>query len=530
MGRHRYRHGRAVAPAVGVNAQPKERLRWSELPAVALLVVVALWIRFPGLSTHNLYRDDAWPALAIKTGLGQTVRMGVTTPGFEVFLRTWLGVSRSTPWAQAPALVASLAAVAAVYALARWLGCGRAAALLAAGILTLSPINVLYATRVKPYSLDALGTIALLAMAVAVSRQPASVKRWAGLLALSVATAVFSASTLPVSVSAVAWSAVVAIRQGDRRARRLSLGVPSAYLAFLAVYASVVLGSVPPSLREAWTENYIYASGAGQLVRTTATVTDTFVAGIFYRTWPTGAVMLAVLVLMALWHRPRIAVLVVAPVVVALGLALLQRAPFGGGRIDIYLYPCVALLTAMAAQKVLDLGAGRIVPARVAEVALVVAVAVLAATNGREHMRGNPYPAADMGPLTAAVRARMLPGDAMVVGAFSRYPFALYAARRPEVVLSPLYAPGFTVRSGEPDVYNMPAEFFEDGYDPDEAVRFAEGRSRVWYLATDTPPSDTPPAVQAFEYEPEQRLIDAGFRATERIDAYGVHADLLVRP
>jgi hypothetical protein len=76
----------------------------------------------------------------------------------------------------------------------------------------------------------------------------------------------------------------------------------------------------------------------------------------------------------------------------------------------------------------------------------------------------------------------------------------------------------------------MPAEFFEGGYDPDAAVRFAQRRSRVWYLATDTPASDTPAEVQANEHVPEQRLIADGFTPTERVDAYGVHADLLVRP
>jgi hypothetical protein len=499
---------------------------------VALLVVVAVGLRAPGLSAHGLYRDDAWPALASEVGLGRAMRIGVTTPGFELFLRAWLSVSRAGWWAQVPALVASTLTVIAVYVLVRRIGCGRVAALAAGGVLALSPVSVLFATRVKPYSFDALSTVVVIATALALSRHPNSWRRWALLLLVSLGAGFFSASTLPVSVAAMAWSALLTLGQcwRDRRARCLAVAVPAVFLALVSVYASVVLASVPESLHESWRTNFIFASSFDELARTTMGVLDAFVAGILYRHGPTGPMVLLALVVGALWYRPRVASLVVAPVLVAVGLAFAQRVPFGGGRIDLYLYPCVALLVALSVQKVLDLAAGRIVSARLVEVALALGIVGFAATGGRAHVRANPYPAADMGALYVAIEARMEPGDAVVVAPFSRYPYALYGARRPELVFDTRYTPGFTVRSGDPDVFIMPAEFFEGGYDPDAAVRFAQRRSRVWYLATDTPASDTPAEVQANEYVPEQRLIADGFTPTERVDAYGVHADLLVRP
>lgn len=493
---------------------------------MALLVLVALWLRAPGLSTLGLYRDDAWPALATETGLADALRMGVTTPGFELFLRSWLGVSRATPWAQAPSVAAGILTVVGVYALARRVGGGRTAALAAGGLLTLSPVGIIYATRVKPYQFDALSTVALVAAALAVSDRPSSPRRWGVLLALAVASGVFSASTLAVSVTAVAWCAVISVRRGGPAARVLGTALPLGFLGLVAVYATAVLGSVPPSLQASWAENFISASSPGELVRTTAHVVDGFAGGLFPGGEVAGPFVLFGLAVGALWYRPAVAALVLAPILAALGLALLQRAPFGGGRIDIYLYPCVALLAAMAVQKLVDSGP---VPDRLAQPAMATGIVILAATTGLHHVRANPYPAADMGPLTAAVRSRLGPADAVVVGPFSRYPFALYDSADVDVVFSSRYAPGFTVRSQDPDVLIMPAEYFEDGYDEGLAVRFAEGRTRVWYVATDTPESDTPPDVQAYEYRPEQLLVADGFRIVDRIDAHGVHADLLVR-
>ncbi len=519
--------GRLESPEIGAGRGSAQLLAWSDLAAMALLVVVALWLRTPGLSTLGLYRDDAWPALATKASLSDALGMGVTTPGFELFLRSWLSVSQATPWAQAPALAAAILSIVGVYLLARRVGCERVAAMAAGGLLALAPINVLFATRVKPYQFDALSTVALIAAAVGVAEQPSSRRRWAVLMLVSVASAVFSASTLAVSISAVAWCAVLSVRRGRGRSRLLGTVLPVTYLALVGAYATLVLGRVPPSLRTSWSGHYISASTPAELVRTTTSVVGSFAAGVFPTNGVVAALVLVVLALGALWYRPPLAVLVMAPVLVALGLALVHRAPFGGGRIDIYLYPCVALLAAMAIQKILDTGPA--VPTGLAQLALAAAIVVYAATNGLEHVRANPYPAADIGPLTAAVRARMEPGDAMVVGPFSRYPFALYGDSDPQVVMSSLYAPGFTVRSRDPDVLIMPAEFFEDGYDEDQAVRFAEGRARVWYLATDTPESDTPGDVQAYEYRPEQRLLADGFEIVERIEGVGVHADLLVR-
>lgn len=500
----------------------------ADLAAALLLIALSLLLRLHGLTGHGLYRDDAWPALAAHTDLAHAPRLGVTVPGFELLLRLWLGASRSTPWAQAPVLMASVSAVVAAYATARWVGCRREAALVAGGILALSPVSVLHATRVKQYSFDTVSAVVVLALAVRVVRVPASRPGWALLVAVSMAAALFSASVLPVTVSSVLLCGWWSWRAGGR-AWSTAAPAMAAYAGFVALYSLVVLRAVPEPLRESWQGNYIEHSGVRALVSSSWHVLDEFSAGIFYRHGPLGPLVVVALGASALWCRRDFAPLLVGPVVVALALAFVHRAPFGGGRTDEYLYPCVALAAAIVAEGVLARTPLGRLDGRLVAVALAVALAAFALTRGLEHVRANPYPAVDMAALVSAVDLQREVGDGVVVGPFSRHTFAFSQPARSRLLFSQGHATGFTVVSSDPDVLVLPADAFERGFEPAGAIAFGAGRHRLWYIATDTPVSDTPAAIQAVELLPEQRLLDAGFRRLLRIDRFGGHADLLVR-
>ena len=511
---------------------------WGEAADLALLAGVAVALRAPALTTIGLYRDDAWPALAARTDLGRALRLGITVPGFELAVRLWMGVGRSTLWAQAPVVAASLATVVATYLLVRRIGCGRTPALVAGGILVLSPIHVLYSTRLKQYSFDALLSVAVIAAALWLWSRPGSRARWALLLVVCTAAALFSASTVPVGIVAMGASAWRGLRAetpatalGPRRpVRRLAVGVPAVYALVMAVYAVAVLGSVPPQLQALWEPGFVDASAPGRLVSTTWDVVSAFAAGLFYRRGPLGPLLLVAAVVGAVAYRRDVAVLAVGHLAVAFALAVARRAPFGGGRTDVYLYPGVALAVALAIQKAIDAGW----LARVAEWLVHGAVAVgivgFALTAGRAHVRHNPYPGVDMAGLQSAVARHQEPGDGIVVTPFSRYPWALYEDRRPIVDLSSRFTTGFTVRDRSPDTLIVEAEYVEEGYDPGAVVPFAERHRRVWYVATDSPLSDTPAGAQVREGDGERLLLDRGWRVERRIDVEGGHAHLLLPP
>ena len=505
----------------------------ADLANLALLVGVAVALRAPALTSHGLYRDDAWPALATRTDVREAMRLGVTVPGFELALRAWLGFSRSTLWAQAPVLVASVATVVGVYLLARGVGLGRIAGLAAGGIMALSPVNVVYATRVKQYAFDSLGAVALLAAAVWLWQRPGSWPRWGLVAVVAAVTGFLSASTVPVAVVAMASCAWKGLRAGDGP-RRPAVVVPLAHAGLLGVYAALVLGAVPPPLRALWGDNFVDGSSPSRLFESTVHVLDMLMAGLLYRHGPLGPVVLALVVLGAVAYRRDLAVLAVGPLAVALGLALAERVPLGGGRTDAYLYPGLALAVAMAVQKVLDSPPAVRLPRaflnRSLNGLLAVGIVVFALTDGRQHVRSNPYPGADIAALQTAIRHQMEPGDGIVVSPFSRYPWALSSPRPASIVFSPAYTTGFTVSSSEPDELIIAAEYVEGGYDPAAAVRFAAGRPRVWHVVTDTPPSDTPPEAQAHEEDAERLLIGDGWRVVRRLDVHGAHAHLLEAP
>jgi hypothetical protein len=423
---------------------------------------------------------------------------------------------------QAAPLAASLAGVAATYLLARGLGCRRPPAMVAGGIMALAPMAVVFGTRLKPYAFDALSCCVLLAAAVGVASGP-SLRRWAGLSALAAAAPLFSASTLPVALTAILWCGWTTGWAPDvtRTGRRMAIAIPATYIVAMAAYAVTVLGAVPPPLHDSWASHYVSGPASARFVL------DEFAAGIFYRHGPTGPLLLAAAAAGLVWARRDLALLVLGPVALAFGLAVAHRAPFGGGRVDIHLYPCIALAVALTIERVLDRW-GRL-DGHLPAVAVVAGLALAATVTGHRLADRNPYPGVDTAGMIAAFRADLRPGDGVVVAPFTRYAFALYDRRPPRVILSSRYSTGFTVASRDPEVLILPAEFYETGYDPGAAVGFGRQRIRIWFLATDTPPTDTAPEVQDHEYEPERRLLADGFVVERRVDVAGGHLDLLVR-
>ncbi|HEX8771712.1 MAG TPA: hypothetical protein VF711_13175 [Acidimicrobiales bacterium] len=488
---------------------------------------MTLALRIPGLTSNDPYRDDAWPALATRTGLGRALRLGVTTPGFEAGLRLWLGVDHSTWWAQLPILLASVAAVVGVYVLARRVGCGAATAVVAAGILALSPMGIVYATRIKPYSFDALSSLLTIGAALWVWARPSRTIRWVALVGAATGAALVSASVVPVGVACIGACALRAFTEGERT---LGAAAAAGFALFVLVYAAVLLPSVPPPLHRLWATGFVDWSTPADALESAVRLIDNLMAGLVYRHGPFGPVLLLLIAVGAILARREVALLALGPVAVAFVAAAAGRVPLGGGRTDIYLYPGIALAAAVAAEGALRAVLSRAaVPKWAPSVAMAVGVVVAAGTVGREQARQHPYPGVDLRGLSAKLAAARAPGDGIVISPYSRYPWALIDRAPVDIVLSPSLTTGFTVVSGDPDQLIMPTEYVEEGYDPAVAVGFARDHQRVWYVVTDTPLSDTDVEAQAHETDTEDQLLRAGFAVTARIDADGAHADLLVR-
>jgi hypothetical protein len=397
--------------------------------------------------------------------------------------------------------------------------------LLSAGIIAVSPDAVIFATRVKPYAFDGFSTAVLLLLAVRVIGR-SSWSRWVALAGGGTAAVLFSASVLPVALSAITWCAWTTYRRVDRTARPSwftdpTIVMPCAFAVVVGVFALFVLSRVPPTLKEFWAPNYITN------VSSARSAVDQFVEGLFPVHVTGVVVLIAVAVGLFLAKRDLMWPLML-PIGMAIVLAAAKRAPFGGGRTDVYLYPCVAVAIGVIGQAIID--RVRLPRLLVSTAAVAIGLLAVAGSVGRHALRNTPYPAADIGKLARTVDQKRGPGDGVVVAPFSRYAYALYGREDPRFIISDDYSTGFTVASPDPAVFIMPAEFYEGGYDPSAVARFARGRQRIWYIATDTPESDTPSEIQATELDGERELLAAGYVVVERHDVYGAHAELLAQP
>ena len=204
------------------------RHEWSLLVAVAIIGTIA---RLGELSSGTLYRDDAWVALTTRVPLATAARMVVTTPGFVLGERVWIGWFPHTVWVdQLPTLLASIA-----------------------GIVAVAYSDVQYATRIKPYAFDLLGACLVLWLAERVRRTGARGAPW--LAAASIAVCAFSLTPVPLVVGVWVALGVEAISRKTLSVRLVASGVVTA--VGLGGLWLAVRGGVSPRLRTSWNGYYL---------------------------------------------------------------------------------------------------------------------------------------------------------------------------------------------------------------------------------------------------------------------------------
>ena len=113
------------------------------------------------------------PPCRQRVGIGTAWHMWLTAPAFYFLERSFIGLHPGvTWWAQIPPLVAGIAAIPAIYFLARHFGFGRAVGLILALLVCVSPVCVVYSTRLKEYGTVFLMTCVMLWVAETARRQP----------------------------------------------------------------------------------------------------------------------------------------------------------------------------------------------------------------------------------------------------------------------------------------------------------------------------------------------------------------------
>lgn len=525
-------------------APPQPQPRRRHVPAwhtlLTLLTLVALTafgalLRAHGFSGLGLYRDDAWVALSGRVGIGLAWHMWATAPGWFFLVRTFTGLTAgTTAWQQVPAFVAGVTCIPAMYALSRWFRLNRLAALATAAAVSLSPMCVVYSTRVKEYEADLLVTCLLLALGEAARRRPGP--RRVGLLAVaSVVAFLLSASVAPVIVGAWIAVAVFTRRRAPRGWPRHVTGAAAATAVGCALVALAFYAHPSPAVVRFWGDAFLSRSSP-----------DAFFSSLGSSTWHlfSSAAGLGSLspaaraLLLVAWFALMVVGLsrnaaMVAPAV-AVAVAYVASAahvePLGTGRTDEYLYPALLLLTAAGATRVVVAAGGRL--RRLPRPQVAIATATLAVGTLAVLVTGlfawhayatRPvYPGVDVRALAADLQRHEQPGDRIFVSELMRYPWALYETHPPDVVLGRDWSAGFTVESADPAVFIAPSEYYEGGSDPRAwaAQVSAEHPHRLWYVWS-PPLAGLNPSYAALRAD--------GWRPVTTLRATGCSATLLVR-
>ena len=353
-----------------------ERITRVEYLVCSTIVLFGAAIRIPGLTSGDIWEDDAWITLPVRVGLREALRMDVSTPLFVLLLRQWASIDvTATNFVQLLPLATSLLAIASVWWLVRTIGGRMWTRALVTTLVAINPIFIVYSTRIKEYSFEVLlGTLLLVCLAKSIQRPTP----WRSMLLLGVSViACFSSGALVLFVGGVLVAFVIqGLRTRRAKDRYWIVTIIGTCISMLTSYI-IFYDHIPPRLQQFWAPYEFSHLNAAPLTHTTGLIGNGIAHGLlgvpiqvgpFPYTYQLTAVGFAVafatavvvfiaflgLTAGALWlTRSEVSPAGTATLastsilVIALLAAVTGHAPLGGGRTDLWWYPAVWCIVAV---------------------------------------------------------------------------------------------------------------------------------------------------------------------------------------
>jgi hypothetical protein len=463
-------------------------LTWVDLVFVLALVGVTAALRATRLPAPGLWFDDAFVGLVTKADTFEEIRLvGLTSPGYGFLLKGWLSLFGFTELnAQLPALVLGIATPPLAYGLLVWKGVHRLAAGTGALLLAFSAVHIRYSDRVKQFTLDGIVSLGLIAVFWWLLDDVRSARRWgwAGVAAVGAVVLATPSLVLVMAGFGVAWCVLLVRHRSSFRVALLPTVLAGVFsLAWLTL---VLMPATNPRLRDFWAGYYIpVGDGLTSALDHTALRLERLIERAVELPTITAVVLVVLSALVVLLRRPVLGLLLVIPVPIAVVLAASQAAPLGGGRVDIYLYPGLAVMVALALDEV----------AGISRLALAAICAVLVGLFALSYSSPGGYPQQDLEPLVAHVQREASPSDGILVYPHASFGFGLYTTWPVDLERSEAWATGFDVRVDRPNVY-VPATPSRTPEAAAAAVREAtRSHDRVWFVVA----QETGDSIRAYE-------------------------------
>lgn len=471
------------------------------------LVVLAAVLRARSLGPSSLWLDDAWVALASRADLAELPTVGATALGFAAVEWALAAVAGSSSLVlQLVPFVAGILGPAAVYVVARSHDAARWAAVAAAALLVTSPVSITYAGRVKPYSLDTLLALLVVAAAWRVLERPADGRRAAWLGVAAVVALVVSGATALTVAPAVAVVAFSARRSPGGPALRAGAGIG----AFGGMWWLLVLRpATSDGLRDYWSDFFPSTNGgpAGVVTDLGGLLVDLIRGFTVVAPWP-ALVGLAACVALVARRRPLVAALLAGPTVTTAIAATLQIAPLGGGRTDAHLYGSLALLVAVGLHE----GGRSLARAHPITVVAPATAGALAAALMLVAWPPPRYPAEDVRPLVTILEESVVAGDAVLVYSATRWAYALYTSGAVGLVDDESSLNGFDVVPRDPRVTILDPHRDDPARHAPAVAAAVTDAARVWLLSS----HETPDIAGV-----EAGLVAAGFERRATVERRG---------
>lgn len=429
--------------------------------ALVLLGVGAWVARRGSLPSDGLWFDDSWVAAGALLGSPrQLLVVGSSHPGFTAILMAIDRVGGDLWSLGVPSLVFGVVAPPALYLALRWFGFARALSAFLSAALVVAPVPVLYAGRVKGYTLD---TLVVLFLAVAVPVLARRRWRWPVALAWTVAAiGIGSLSGYALLATAGAGTILVLHPSGDRWTRVLAVAAQAAVQGlYLAIASSKTdLAGIEESMERLYDGHMTFSwnplTFGGEVLEHLRRLAEVYPASPGDgRWWLAGLAVLAMagLAIGAISGRSRSETLAARYlsllVLLAAAGSLVGRFPFGptnevplsaGGRHTLWMVPALAFGLAVVADRARASISNRDLP-RLGFDALVVTAAIAIVVVMYEPAQPAPF----QGSESAArfVDASIRPDDVVIVTGSSTFSFAISTATPVGVRATPDHQVGF---------------------------------------------------------------------------------------
>jgi hypothetical protein len=283
-------------------------------------------------------------------------------------------------------------------------------------------------------------------------------------------------------------------------------------------------------LLQFWSDKFVGHDGIKQMAANSMKLTREFVQGMVLRKFLYAAPAFLLATVLAARRWPTLTAVLWLPFVLLFGASVAGRAPFGGGRTDIFLYPLAAVVVALATQELLRLSKSAWLGIPWGQYASVLAVGAVFVFEMARVEAARPYHREeDLAPLARYVMAKKQVDDLIVVGPWARFAWFLYSEQPFTIAPRERHPRGFPYTMDAKDTIVL------DEFDAQSPAPYTHQLSQALAAGENAPPriwlviSHTGYGLDAYIGAIREYLEGGGYSMRRREEWTGVFVELWIR-